>query len=377
MSFFRHLINAIAFQHLERTRRRVIFYSEGGHDWPHLEGLLRACLAEITGAIVYLSSSDDDPGLTMTAPNLHCYGIGGGRIRDWLFEHIDVDVMVLTIPDIDNFQVKRSRHDVHYVYVQHSLVSLHMVYRLGAFDHYDTVFCAGPHHREELRTMERVYATGAKILVDHGYARLDQIVADRLTRPRLVNSDRPLHVLIAPSWGQNCIIESMGEDIIDILLAAGMQATLRPHPQTLRTSPATIQNIRDLFLGHPLFKMDFDVVGEESLHRSDVMISDWSGVAIEYALGLEKPVVFIDLPRKVNNKTYHRVGLEPLEVSIREKVGIVIPSDDLAGLPGTIQRLVAESPQCNDIGSLRNELVFNLGCQDDVGARYIAALLGE
>ena len=31
------------------------------------------------------------------------------------------------------------------------------------------------------------------------------------------------------------------------------------------------------------------------------MVSDWSGVAMEFAFGLERPVLFIDVPRKTNN----------------------------------------------------------------------------
>mgnify|MGYP003326545469 CR=1 FL=1 len=45
---------------------------------------------------------------------------------------------------------------------------------------------------------------------------------------------------------------------------------------------------------------------QESLHRSDLMISDWSGAALDYALGLNKPVLFIDVPRKVNNLDYYQ-----------------------------------------------------------------------
>ena len=31
------------------------------------------------------------------------------------------------------------------------------------------------------------------------------------------------------------------------------------------------------------------------------MVSDWSGAALEYSFGLKKPVIFLDLPKKVNN----------------------------------------------------------------------------
>ena len=58
-----------------------------------------------------------------------------------------------------------------------------------------------------------------------------------------------------------------------------------------------------------------------------MMISDWSGAALDYALSQSKPVLFIDVPRKVNNPSYQESAIEPLEVFIRDKIGQVIPPD--------------------------------------------------
>ena len=43
------------------------------------------------------------------------------------------------------------------------------------------------------------------------------------------------------------------------------------------------------------------------------MISDWSGVAIEYAFAFEKPVLFIDTPQKINNPDCYQIDIVPLE----------------------------------------------------------------
>ena len=50
------------------------------------------------------------------------------------------------------------------------------------------------------------------------------------------------------------------------------------------------------------------------------MVSDWSGVALEFAFGLEKQVVFIDQPLKLNNPEYSRLKSDPLETLLREKI---------------------------------------------------------
>lgn len=326
MRFFRHLKNVMRFMQLPREQRRLVFYSEGKNYWPHLEGLVGEVLARADIPVCYISSAADDPGLALAHPNCRTFEIDEGFVRNWLFENLEADVMVMTMPDLHRYQVKRSRHKVHYVYVQHSLVSLHMVYRHGAFDHYDTIFCAGPHHVAEIRAMEERYALPAKNLVEHGYGRLDAIIEEAEKRPRAARpADAPKHVLIAPSWGPQGTIESgLGAKLVDQLIEMGCRVTLRPHPQTIKFAGRQVDAICNRHGGNPRFAFEANVAGQDSLHESDVMVSDWSGAALDYAFGLNKPVLFADVPRKVNNAQYEELGIEPFEVSIRDKIGHVL-----------------------------------------------------
>ena len=58
------------------------------------------------------------------------------------------------------------------------------------------------------------------------------------------------------------------------------------------------------------------------------MISEWSGAATEFAFGLKRPVIFIDTPKKIRNGSYKALDLEPLEVSIRSKIGKIVAVSD-------------------------------------------------
>ena len=78
-----------------------------------------------------------------------------------------------------------------------------------------------------------------------------------------------------------------------------------------------------------------------SLYRSDLLISDWSGMAIEYALGLEKPVLFIDVPPRVRNPDYEELGIDPIERFIRSEIGAVVSPDDLQEVPLRVEALLA------------------------------------
>lgn len=354
---------------LDRQDRNLVFYSEGRNYWVHLEGLITTILESSDQTICYVSSSPNDPGLHLSHPRYHAFEVGEGYTRDWLFANIDADVMVMTMPDLGQYQVKRSRHNVHYVYVQHSLVSLHMVYRPGAFEHYDSIFCAGPHHTREINAIMAQRGYKKKNLVKHGYARLDSILTRNVGTEAPSPPSGPIHVLIAPSWGPSGTIESgCAGPMIANLLDRGYKVTLRPHPQTLRFNKPIIDELLARFNQHESFYFEDNVAGQDSLHTSHLMVSDWSGASLDYALGLKKPVIFIDVPKKVNDPSYTQINAEPIEISIRDMIGIVVPA--------TCVDLPVEECLKKDLTALDlAQLVYNAGESDKVGARAILELL--
>ena len=106
------------------------------------------------------------------------------------------------------------------------------------------------------------------------------------------------------------------------------------------------------------------------------MISDWSGAALDYALGFKKPVLFIDVPKKINNIDYKEIGIEPLEVSIRSKIGTIISLDKLEDIKLIINELL-EGYISQDYAQLSNNAVYNLHYADRVGAEELEKLIIE
>ena len=104
------------------------------------------------------------------------------------------------------------------------------------------------------------------------------------------------------------------------------------------------------------------------------MVSDWSGAALEYAFGLERPVVFVDVPRKVNNPEYETLGIEPFEAAVRERIGRVVAPDAIAGLPAAVAELLRDPEAFRDaIRTERDRSIFNVGSSGRVAAEVIAA----
>lgn len=54
------------------------------------------------------------------------------------------------------------------------------------------------------------------------------------------------------------------------------------------------------------------------------MITDWSGIAYEYAYTTCKPVLFIDTPMKIMNPEYKKIGIEPLNIWMRYESGVYL-----------------------------------------------------
>jgi len=372
MKFIRYISDMATLMQLPKKERRIIFYSEGKAYWPHLENILKVFLQRSDIPVCYVSSNNDDPGLALSHPRLRHFHLDESWIRNWFFANVETDVMVMTMPDLHCYQVKRSKYPVHYVYIHHSLVSCHMAYRPKAFDYYDTIFCAGPHHVKEIRALEAKYRLPAKHLVEHGYGRLDAILAQRGMCSIPTN---PNHILIAPSWGKQGLIETIGDEIVNHLLLHQYGVTLRPHPQTLKFSKNKLQNIYKKHKKNPLFVLETDVASQNSLHQSAIMISDWSGAALDYAFGLEKPVLFMDIPKKINNPNYLSLNCTPFEVFIRDKIGAIISIDNMNRLADSIYMIINQSNWQIKLRQLRKAHTFNVHLSSEVGAQALMELL--
>jgi len=367
--FFRHLKNVIAYNQTPKDQRVLTIYSEGKNYWSYLGGLVKNILDNSDVHVCYVTSSDADPGLSLEHDRLTTFVIGEGFVRDWFFANQDTAVMVMTMPDLHQYQVKKSKFPVHYVYVQHSLVSFHMVYRTGAFDFYDTIFCSGPHHKAEMRALEEERNLTPKTLFDHGYARLDAIKEEAARIGGTHQSeDGVTHYLLAPSWGSNGTIETgVGAKIVDLLLGENHKVTLRPHPQTIKFAKDKVDAIVNKHRQNPKFTFEDNVLGQDSLHASDVVICGLLGAALDYAFGLGKPVLFIDVKKKVNNPDYTNIDIVPFEISIRDKIGKVISPQNLQEI------LTVDTGKLSD--SLADEYFYNVGNSDAVGAQEILKIL--
>ena len=164
------------FWRTSKEEKRIIFYAEHEGYYPNFEGLIGELTGKNQQTICYITSDPNDPILQNPEPRIKTFYLKNLLIFFMIF--VNCRVVVMTLTDLHQFHLKRSINPVHYVYVFHSMVSTHMIYRYGAFDYYDSILCVGPHHIKEIRKHEELYRLPRKELVKAGYYRLERIYAE-------------------------------------------------------------------------------------------------------------------------------------------------------------------------------------------------------
>lgn len=366
------------FESLDQQYHKIVFYAESSSSMLHFRHIIEELTQTFNLQLCYVTSNPNDPLLDTKNDKIFTFYIGDGTARTKFFLTLKASVLIMDMPDLETFHIKRSKvYPVHYVYLFHSMFSVHSYLRKGAVDHYDTIFCVGPHHIKEIRETEKVYGLKPKRLIEYGYGHLDTIMKER-QRKQIIKNKEKTSVLIAPTYGPNNLIEKFGLKIIKILLDAGYHVTVRPHPITTKKSPDVIKRIKEEFRNNSDFVLETDILSFESLLSSHCMISDWSGISMEYAFGLEQPVIFIDVPKKIMNPNFVDISYEPIEINLRKEIGVIISPNDLEIIPKTIDVLCKNLDSFKEqIRNIREKTVFNIGKSGKIGAEQIVQLLDD
>ena len=376
-SFNSELNDLKKFENLDQTEKQIVFYSENQDSMFIFKSLIEELInQDIT--ICYVTSSKDDPNLKSSNEKIKTFCIGEGIMRTKFFLNLKADILIMTMPDLGTSYVKRSKvYPVHYVFMFHAIASTHLVYKKNAFDNYDSIFCVGNFQIDEIRSREKLYKLDAKNLIETGYSHLDNLIKKYSTNKQIPIND-PIQVLIAPSWSDDGLFETAIEKNISILLDSGFKVTLRPHPMTQKKSEKKINFLNQKFSSNSNFILEKNIPNFDSFMKSDIMITDWSGAAIEYAFTLERPVLYIDVPKKIHNPDYEKLPQIPLEISIRDKIGEIISLSDMEVLPEKIQ-ILCQNPDIikSKIQKIRGELIGNLGNSSKLEVEFILKLKNQ
>ena len=168
------------FEKLFDDERSIVFYAENRASMNHFRSLINHLTEIMNLTVCYVTSVKDDPIFSTANKNIRPFYVGDGTARTKFFLTLKAKILIMDMPDLETFHIKRSKmHKVHYIYIFHSMFSVHSYLRKGAVDNFDTIFCVGEHHEKEIRETERVYGLKQKNLLQYGFGRLDKLLKER------------------------------------------------------------------------------------------------------------------------------------------------------------------------------------------------------
>ena len=320
---------------LKTPGKKIVFYSEKNGFYKYYKNIIEEIIRRTNIVVHYITNDPEDEVFGMAGSQFVPYYINENRMIVLMMK-METDIMVMTTPDLENFQLKRSyvKKDIEYIYVPHDVNSSNLTFHKDALDHFDTVFTSGPKNKAEIKEREEKYALPGKKLVEWGSSVIDNMtdsyacmVEEAQGREK---QDGKKTVLIAPSWQADNILDLCIEAMLGQLVKTPYHVIVRPHPQYVRHFGARIDALASKYEEYGVeFQKDFS--SNRTVYMADLLVTDWSSIAFEYAFSTLKPVLFINTPMKVVNPDYQELKTVPIDIELRERIGISVEPGNIEG----------------------------------------------
>ena len=224
---------------------------------------------------------------------------------------------ITSTPDLDeNFYYKKSKFNkTKYIYIQHSPLSLTKIYQEKAFINFDLVHVVNLFQEKEIKKIRNIYDKNIKIYKSP-YLFLKNIKTNDYTK-----KDKK-KVLIAPTWSTNFFKLNIHEKIFELLKKENIEFTFRPHPMSIKMNEISSDEIKKK-------NIDLDLRSKINFADYTDLISDWSGIFVEFALIKKKFPILINNDQKIRNKNENFYKELPIEIFARDKIANQVKTDDL------------------------------------------------
>lgn len=359
------------------VNKHLVIYSEKSGFYKYFKGLIAELLSRSDMVIHYVTNDPDDVifEVAKKEPRIKPYYIGLKKTIS-LMIRLECDMIVMTTPDLDKYYLKKSlmKKDIEYVYVPHALMSMHMGMKEGSLDAFDTIFCAGEHIKREVKATERVYGLPEKNCVEFGYPLVDDLIPLGEQERKTHKTGGRKEILIAPTWNEDNILDSCIDQMLESLLCDEYHVTVRPHPEYVKRfgqrMDATVERWKHKVGEGLTFELDFS--SNRSIYSSDLMITDWSGISFEFSFATKRPTLFVNTKIKVLNENWHKIDCEPIEITLRDEIGISIEKSDVSRMGDIVKDTFTRYGEYEKkIERALDKAVYNVCGSNAVGAKYI------
>lgn len=363
------------------ANKHLVVYSEGNGYWKYFKDIIEYLIEHSNMSIHYITSDPEDSIFerAQTQPQIKPYYIGEKKLITLMMK-MDADMVLMSTPDLETYYLKRSyiRKDIEYIFTNHGIGSDNLTLRTHALDHFDTIFCVGPHIVEEERALEKLYQLPQKNLVETGYCLIDNMDEDYAKMEKRENAVKT--ILVAPSWQKDNLLDLCLDELLEGIVGKGYRVIVRPHPQYVRIYESKMQKILEKYKDKmdENFIIETDFSSNVTVYSADLLITDWSNIGYEFSFTTYKPTLYINTPMKVMNPEWKKIDVVPIDIRIRDQLGASVDTDKMGQVGDIVAGLIEETPSYYEtIAKLKKETFFNLGHAAEASGQYILKSLKE
>ena len=289
--------------------------------------------------VVYLTASKDDPVFDKKYEYIRAEYLGEGNKAFTKLNLLNATVVVSTTPSLDVFQWKRSKNVDYYIHVQHGANDISM-YRMFGTDFFDSIILSGQYQVDEIRLLEQMRGMKTREMPICGIPYMDEM-KKRLDAAGPV----PPHertVLMAPSWGKSGILSRFGDELIDALISTGYKIIVRPHPQSYATEKEMLNHFMTKYNDPSKVEWNKDNDNFEVLRRSDILISDFSGIIFDFTLVFDKPLIYTDTNYDISPYDAYWIEEKPWTFQTLPRLGMELTEDNLSNIKEIIDKCIED-----------------------------------
>lgn len=362
------------------VNKHLVFYSESNGFYKYFKGIIEYLLEHTNITIHYITSDYNDNIFKMAEENnqIKAYYIDQKKLITLMMK-MDADVVVMTMPDLENYHIKRSyiRKDIKYIFIPHGIDSINLTQRYKSINAYDIFFACGKYQRLEAEKTYELFNLDRKVY-NWGYSLLDDMIAE-YEKSKKSKKSKTKQILIAPSWQKDNICDLCLEELLDSLKKENnYEITVRPHPQEVRHMKEKFEALKEKYKGNKNIVIQTDFSSNNTIFNADILITDWSSIGYEYAYTTKKPVIFIDTPMKIMNPNYKDIDVEPINIWSRNIIGKSLRTDQLNDINKVITDFLNNGDKYEKkINEMLHDSIYNLGNSAEKGANYIIECIQE
>ena len=290
--------------------------------------------------VVYMTASADDPVLSNEYEHIKGEFVGENNKAFAKLNFLNATIVLSTTPGLDVYQWKRSKDVKYYVHMLHGANEV-AGYRMFGVDYYDALLLSGDYQIRDVRYLEKIRNLPKKEVVKMGIPYMDEMAARLEANSYVEPHERT--VLLAPSWGDSAILKKYGGKIIDVLKKTGYHIIIRPHPQSFTAEKELMDKLMKKYPNSDQIEWNRDNDNFEVLKRSDILISDFSGVIFDFSLVHDKPVIYADT--EFDKSPYDAWWLEDpyWTFTALPRIGQKLTTDNITNLKEMIETCLEDS----------------------------------